>query len=204
MLDVASYRLAVHLGLAFVILGLLAWYIFLLGRTEADLLQSRRSREPRLFGMGTGLMHFAFLQILLGALVAGIDAGRTYNDWPMMAGQFFPSDAFDLEPVWRNFFENPGLVQWLHRMAGYLLIAYGFMVWLKSRRSGSDATRAAYSMVMAMLVLQMCIGIATILYIAPLGLALLHQLGAVVLFVLILRARFLAQYPLSQSVRGAT
>ena len=204
MLDVASYRLAVHLGLAFVILGLLAWYIFLLGRTEADLLQSRRSREPRLFGMGTGLMHFAFLQILLGALVAGIDAGRTYNDWPMMAGQFFPSDAFDLEPVWRNFFENPGLVQWLHRMAGYLLIAYGFMVWLKSRRSGSDATRAAYSMVMAMLVLQMCIGIATILYIAPLALALLHQFGAVVLFVLILRARFLAQYPLSQSVRGAT
>ena len=132
-------------------------------------------------------MHFAFLQILLGALVAGIDAGRTYNDWPMMAGEFFPSDAFDLEPQWRNFFENPGLVQWLHRMAGYLLIAYGVVVWLKSRRSGSDATRAAFSVVLAMLVLQMCIGI-----------------GAGVLFVLILRARFLAQYPLSQSVRGTS
>ena len=90
MLDVASYRLATHLGLAFVILGVLAWYIFLLGRSEADLLQARRGRDAKLFSMGTGLMHFAFLQILLGALVAGIDAGRTFNDWPGMAGQFFP------------------------------------------------------------------------------------------------------------------
>ena len=204
MLDVASYRLAIHLGLAFVILGILAWYIFKLGRSEADLLASRRNREARLFGMATGLLHFSFLQILLGALVAGIDAGRTFNDWPSMAGQFFPPAAFDIEPVWRNFFENAGLVQWMHRMAGYFLIVFGIVVWLKSCRSGSDATRAAFTSVMVMLVLQMCIGVATILYIAPLSLALLHQLGAVLLFVLILRARFLANYPFAQSVRGAT
>ena len=90
-LDVASYRLATHLGLAFVILGVLAWFILLLGRTEGGLIQARRSREPKLFSLGTGLMHFAFLQILIGALVAGIDAGRTFNDWPDMAGPVLPA-----------------------------------------------------------------------------------------------------------------
>jgi cytochrome c oxidase assembly protein subunit 15 len=204
MLDVASYRLAIHLGLAFVILGLLAWYILSLGRTEADLLQARRGRDAKLFSMGTGLMHFAFLQILLGALVAGIDAGRTFNDWPGMAGQFFPPAAFMIEPVWRNFFENAGLVQFMHRIAGYLLIAFGVVVYLKARKSGNATTRGAFTAVLAMLILQMLLGIVTILYIAPLHLAILHQLGAVLLFCLILRARFLAQYPMAQSVRGTS
>ena len=204
MLDVASYRLAVHLGLAFVILGVLAWYIFLLGRSEADLLQARRGREAKLFSMGTGLMHFAFLQILLGALVAGIDAGRTFNDWPSMAGQFFPPAAFDIVPVWRNFFENAGLVQFMHRIAGYLLLIFAVVVFLRARRSGNNATRTAFTAVLAMMVLQMLLGIMTVLYIAPWHLAILHQLGAVLLFTLILRARFLAQYPMAQSVRGTT
>ena len=203
MLDVASYRLAIHLGLAFVILGVLAWYILLLGRTEADLLQARRGREAKLFGMGTGLMHFALLQILLGALVAGIDAGRTFNDWPSMAGQFFPPAAFDLTPAWRNFFENAGLVQFMHRIAGYLMLIFGIVVFVRARKSGNTATRAAFATVLAMLVLQMLLGIMTVLYIAPWHLAILHQLGAVLLFALILRARFLAQYPLAQSVRGS-
>lgn len=75
MTSVASYRLATHLGLAFAILALILWCILLLGRSEAEVMQARRLREKSLFGMGTGLMHLAFLQILLGALVAGIDAG---------------------------------------------------------------------------------------------------------------------------------
>ncbi|MEQ9038921.1 MAG: COX15/CtaA family protein [Silicimonas sp.] len=202
MLDVASYRLALHLGLAFVILGVLAWFILLLGRGEADLMQARRAREGKLFSMSTGLMHFAFLQILLGALVAGIDAGRTHNDWPLMAGEVFPSDSFDLVPLWRNFFENAGLVQFMHRVAGYLLFVFGIVVWLRARRSANAGTRFAFNAVMAMMLLQMVLGIFTVLYFAPLALAILHQLGAVILFALILRGRFLAQYPKSQSVRG--
>jgi cytochrome c oxidase assembly protein subunit 15 len=202
MLDVASYRLAVHLGLAFVILGLLAWYIFLLGRREADLMQARRGRDAKLFSMGAGLMHFAFLQILLGALVAGIDAGRSYNDWPLMGGEWLPPEPLSLVPVWRNFFEDAGLVQFMHRVAGYLLFVFGIVVWLKARRSANGATRGAFGAVMAMMLLQMLLGIATVITIAPWHLAILHQFGAVVLFTLILRARFLAQYPLAQSVRG--
>ncbi|EPX83668.1 Heme A synthase, cytochrome oxidase biogenesis protein Cox15-CtaA [Salipiger mucosus DSM 16094] len=202
MLDVASYRLAIHLGLAFVILGVLAWDIFLLGRSERDLMQARRAREGKLFSMGTGLMHFAMLQILLGALVAGIDAGRTFTDWPLMAGGFFPPRPFELQPVWRNFFEDPGLVQFMHRIAGYLLFVFGVVVWLRGRRSANADTRFRFNAVMAMLLVQLVLGIATVLYIAPLHIAITHQIGAVVLWVLILRARFGAQYPKAQSIRG--
>ncbi len=202
MLDVASYRLAVHLGLAFVILGLIAWFVMLLGRSEADLMQARRGREARLFGMATGLTHFVFLMILLGALVAGIDAGRSFNEWPLMGGAFVPPTAFDLEPAWRNFFENAGLVQFMHRVVAYLLLIFGIVVWRRSRQSGNAQTRFAFNAVLAMMVLQMGIGIMTVLYSAPWQLAILHQFGAVVLYTLILRARFLAQYPRAQSVRG--
>jgi len=204
MLDVASYRLATHLGLAFVILGFIAWYVFELGREERDLMQARRSREGKLYGLGTGLLHFTFLQILIGALVAGIDAGRTYNDWPLMAGGILPPFPFDIEPLWRNFFENAGLVQFMHRVAGYLLLIFGTVVWLRARKSPNADTRFRFNAVYAMLWLQMVIGVVTVLYMAPWQIAITHQFGAVVLWVLILRARFGAQYPTQQSIRGAT
>ena len=200
--DVASYRLAVHLGIAFVILGLIAWFVLRLGRTATDLLQARRARERKLWGMATGLMHLAMVQILLGALVAGIDAGRGYTDWPLMAGGLLPPGMFEITPWWRNFFENDGLVQFLHRMAGYLLFAFGLAVWWRARRSPVATTRGAFAVMAGMLVLQVLLGIVTVVYSAPLVLALLHQLGAVALWVLILRARFNAGYPQPQTVRG--
>lgn len=209
--DVASYRLATHLGLAFVILGVLAWYVFLLGRSEADLLQARRAREGKLFGLSTGLMHFAFLQILLGALVAGIDAGRAFPTWPDMNGQFFPADAFYVPdgqggalPIWHAFFENPGLVQFMHRMSGYLLFVFGVVVWLRGRKSSHANTRFAFNMVMLMMVAQMGLGIAAALTAAHLHVAITHQVGAVLLWVLIIRARHLSQYPLAGSIRKGT
>src|SRR6056297_1451281 len=202
MLDVASYRLATHLGLAFVILGVITWYAMLLGREERDLMQARRGKEAKLFGLSTGWLHFAFLQILIGALVAGIDAGRSYTDWPLMAGGILPPDVWIPELGWRNLFENPGLVQFITRLVGYGLLAYGVMVWLKGRRSAYVATRAAFTAAMIALVAQVVLGIATVLYVAPWQIAIVHQFLAVILWVLILRARFLSAYPLAQSVRG--
>ncbi|AZL58343.1 heme A synthase [Tabrizicola piscis] len=209
--DVASYRLATHLGLAFVILGFLAWYVLLLGRSEAELMTARRGREAKLFGLSTGLLHFTFLQIVLGALVAGIDAGRAFPTWPLMNGSFFPADAFYVPdgaggslPVWHAFFENPGLVQFLHRMSGYLLFAFGVVVWLRGRRSAYRATQGAFNAVMAMLVAQMVLGIVTVLTVAHLHVAITHQIGAVILWVLILRARHLSQYPVAGSIREGT
>ena len=211
MVAVASYRLATHLGLAFVILGFLGWYVLLLGRTEAELMTARRGREAKLFSLSTGLMHFAFLQILLGALVAGIDAGRAFPTWPLMGEGFFPPDAFyatDMQgnvlPVWHAFFENPGLVQFMHRMAGSLLFAFGVVVWLKGRRSAHGRTRFAFNMVMAVLVGQVALGIAAVLTAAHLHVAITHQIGAVILWVMILRARYLSQYPVAGSIRKGT
>ncbi|MDW3225674.1 MAG: COX15/CtaA family protein [Paracoccaceae bacterium] len=202
--DVASYRLATHLGLAFVILGFIAWYTMEMGRSARDLMQARRAKESKQWGMATGLMHFAFLQILIGALVAGIDAGRSYTDWPLMGGQFFPASAFTLEPVWRNFFESPGLVQFIHRVTGYVLALFAIIVWLLGRRSTHPKTRFAFNAVLAAVALQIVIGIGTVLYGAPVHIALVHQVMAVVLWVLILRARFLSGYPVATSLRGKT
>jgi cytochrome c oxidase assembly protein subunit 15 len=209
--DVASYRLATHLGLAFIIFGFIAWYVFLLGRSEADLLQARRAREGKLFGLSTGLLHFAFLQILLGALVAGIDAGRGFPTWPDMNGMFFPADAFYVPdgaggslPLWHAFFENPGLVQFVHRMTGYALFVFGVVVWVRGRKSAHRATRRAFDWVMTMLFGQVVLGIVAVLTSAQLHTAIAHQIGAVILWVLILRARHLSQYPRQGSIRKGT
>ena len=202
MTDVASYRLATHLGLAFIILGFITWYIFSLSRPERDLMQARRLREAKLFSLGTGWMHFAFLQILLGALVAGIDAGRSYTDWPLMGGQVFPPNAFMIEPVWRNFFENPGLVQFIHRCVGYLLFAFTIMVFLRGRKSAHTATQTAFTAAAMAFTAQIVLGVYTVLTGAPWQVAIIHQAMAVLVWVAIIRARFLAQYPKVQSIRG--
>jgi cytochrome c oxidase assembly protein subunit 15 len=203
MLDVASYRLAVHLGLAFVILALIAWYVLQLGREEAELMAARREGDRRLKGMATGVLHLSIIQILIGALVAGIDAGRNYPDWPLMAGGFLPPGMWAIEPAWRNLFENDGTVQFIHRMVGYLLLLVGAVAWVAGRKSARDVTRGAFHAMMLMLVLQVVLGIVTVLYSAPWYFAILHQFGAVVLIVIILRARFYAMYPVRQIVKGA-
>ncbi|GAB5445927.1 heme A synthase [Gymnodinialimonas sp.] len=203
MFDVASYRLAVHLGLAFLILGLMAWYILLLGRAEAELMTARRDGDRRLAGLATGLLHLTALQILIGALVAGIDAGRNYIDWPLMAGAFTPPNMWAIEPWYRNLFENDGTVQFFHRITGYVLFAFGVLVWVLARRSARAATKRAFDWVAVMMFGQIVLGIVTVMHSSPWYLAILHQFGAVVLTTLILRARFLARYPLPQSVRGA-
>ena len=202
MLDVASYRLATHLGLAFVILGFITWFVLQISNIDKDLLQRRRGREAKLFSMSTGLMHFAFLQILIGALVAGIDAGRNYVDWPLMAGGFFPPFMFELQPIWRNFFENDGTVQFVHRIVAYVLFIYAIIVWRRSRQSGNERVRYVYNIVLAAVFFQAVLGIVTVMYSSPLEIAIFHQFGAIVLWVSILWAKFVSGYPPEQSVRN--
>ena len=200
-IDVASYWLMAHLGAAFALLGYIFWSLQLLDRSEAELLQARRVRERKLFGMSTGLMHFVALQVLLGALVAGIDAGRNYTDWPLMAGEFLPPDLFSLTPWWRNFFEDDGLVQFIHRTSAYLLFVFGIVVGLRARSSAHKLTRSAFSKVGLLLVVQMVLGIITVMNSSPWNLAILHQFTAILLWLSVLRGRFLAGYPIVTSVR---
>ncbi len=203
MLDVASYRLAVHLGLAFLILSVIAWFVLRLSRDEAELLQARRNTDKSLKRMATELLHLGFLQIIVGALVAGIDAGRNFPDWPLMAGGFFPPDMWILDPNWRNLFENDGTVQFIHRILGYVLVLIAVISIIVARRAANRAAKGALMAASAMVFVQAILGIVTVMHSSPLPLALIHQLGAVITITLILRARFTAMYPPMQSVRGA-
>ncbi len=201
MVDVASYRLATHLGLAFIILGVIAWYMLLLNREEHDLFQARRRADIKLSLYGKILIVAIFLQILLGALVAGIDAGRGYIDWPMMNGEFLPSESFDYTPISTNFFENPALVQFNHRMLGYIVFLVALVVWFKSRASALASIKRAFSLVMVAVFGQMVLGIGTVLYAAPWHIAIIHQIGAIIVIIFTLNAIFSATYPKAQSLR---
>lgn len=202
MVSVASTRLAVHLGLAFAILGLVWWDALRLGRREADLMTARRQGEGRLFGVSTGLMHLLFLQILLGALVAGIDAGRAFPTWPLMGDGFLPPDPFSREPWWRAFVEDAGLVQFLHRMSGYLVAVLAVVAWARGRRSPHPATRTAFDAILAVTAVQVALGVWAVLSMAQLHVAITHQAGAIALWLLVIRGRFLARNPLVASLRG--
>ncbi len=198
MLDVASYRLATHLGLAFVILGCLVWFSWQLHCSEKELVQARRNKENTFIKLTTLLLALAFVQILSGALVAGIDAGRGYIDWPLMNGEFIPSESFDYVPLWSNLFENPALVQFNHRILGYITFFAVLYLWYSSRGSSVVSIRRACMWVLVAVVVQMLLGIITVLNAAPWQWAILHQLGAIILIVSILNARFCALYPRAQ------
>ncbi|MEM9782845.1 MAG: COX15/CtaA family protein [Pseudomonadota bacterium] len=200
-LDVASYRLATHLGLAFVIFALLVWYARRIRLPEAEIVQARRRRAG-----GQGLMAtFAVLagvQILVGALVAGIDAGRSYVDWPLMSGEFFPSSAFDLQPLWANFFENPALVQFMHRMLGYATLVLGIVVAVRLWRRPERSVRLHGVAIGVVVLLQTVIGIVTVLYAAPLEIAIWHQAGGLLLWGIVISAAFTLAYPPATRLRA--
>ena len=200
VVDVASYRLAIHLGLAFLIISLITWYILQTNKDDQEKLRSRRAREGQLLLLVNILLVLVFSQILLGALVAGIDAGRGYTDWPLMNGEVFPSESFAYSPLLVNFTENPALVQFNHRILGYLTMIYAIYVWWKCKASSFTLTSRLANLVLGVIFLQMLMGIITILYAAPLGWALLHQFGAVLIIVAVQCLRSQIYFPVRQSV----
>lgn len=192
---------ALRAGLALLLSGLAFWYAALLGRSEAELISARRQGEPRLTGLASGMMHLGFVQLLLGALVSSLGAGAVYMDWPLMGGSWFPADGLILEPLWRNFIENPGLVQFLHRVVGYLLLVLGIVAFLRARRSVHGATRAAFAIATIWLFVLVGLGILTLLRGDSEPIALTHLGVAVALWFFVIRARFFARYPRVQSIR---
>ena len=199
-LDVAPYRLAAHLGLAFIIFAVLLWLALRIRRDSVETLQARRRREAGLMGWTTVLGVLVFIQILSGALVAGLDAGRGYVDWPLMEGSFIPPESFDLSPVWLNIFENPALAQFDHRILAYLTaIIASFFMW-RLGKSGHDKTRAWGRRVGIVVLAQVILGVATVMNAAPLSLALAHQALALALTGALVHARFEIAYPSEQKI----
>ena len=130
-----------------------------------------------------GFVALVYAQMLLGALVAGLHAGLIYNTWPSMDGRVLPESAFALHPWWINFFENAGLAQFDHRMCAYVVALGAAALWLVVRRTEpkGDALRASSNVLVAIVLAQIVLGIATLLNQSPLALAASHQAGAVAL-----------------------
>ncbi len=173
---VSHLRLAAHLGFAFLILGALLWIAL-------DLLYARRPEAPAPARLATAVAGLVFVQVLAGALVAGLHAGNAYNTFPLMNGHLVPPETFMLEPWWLNFFNNMATVQLDHRLFAWLLLFLVPWLWLRVRRSGpSRAARLGADVLLGLVALQFGLGVATLLAVVPLGLAAAHQGAATLVF----------------------
>ncbi len=175
--DVSQYRLAIHLTIACFIFA----YLFMIARRLKPREGAAADEQAALSGTGRAVLTLVFLQIFLGGLVAGLNAGLTFNTWPLMDGQIVPHGLFAMTPAWLNFFENVMTVQFQHRMTAYVLIAAVIYLLVKTRRvsTSNRVRRPAYHLT-GFVVLQAVFGILTLLYQVPLDIALTHQAFAVI------------------------
>ncbi len=175
-LDVSAVRLAIHLAVAFAIIG----YGFLLALQAFGLPRGRSHGGPS-WRWNAALAGLVYLQVVFGALVAGAHAGRIFNDWPTIGGEWAPSNYGGYSPGWTNLTENLAAVQFHHRMLGYLvLIATLTLTWFWRRGDGPARTAALWAAAIA--AAQATLGVATLILGAPLWISLIHQSGAVVLW----------------------
>ncbi|MBV9558313.1 MAG: COX15/CtaA family protein, partial [Pseudolabrys sp.] len=175
--SVSQYRLAFHLTLACVIYAAIVW------TTQQLSTRAAFSVLPRLRVSAAALLLLVLLQIYLGALVAGLDAGLIFNTWPLIDGAFIPDTArlwFDT-PWWRNLFENALTAQFNHRMLAYTIWGLTILHAVDAVRGGTPSRVRIWAFKLAGLVtLQAALGVTTLLYAAPLPLALAHQAFAIV------------------------
>jgi cytochrome c oxidase assembly protein subunit 15 len=174
--DVSQYRLAVHLTTACLIFAATIWVARGLALHSDDDAPSEHSIHA-----GGLIVFLALAQIYLGGLVAGLNAGLTFNTWPLMDGRIVPDGLLVMQPVWRNVFENVMTVQFVHRMSAYLLLAVVLIHFVAAVRQapGTTHTRRA-GVLFALVLVQAALGITTLLLAVPIGWALLHQAGALV------------------------
>ena len=191
--DVSQYRLVAHLGLALAIYVVAVWTGLTVG--------SRPATRARAGGPALVVAALAFLTILSGGFVAGLDAGHVYNTFPLMGGGFVPPGYAQLAPAWRNVFENPAAVQFNHRAIALITFAVVIVSWMRARRG---AYAAAWNAVLAAALVQVALGVATLLLRVPVFLAALHQLGAVVLLTTAMWATWLASRARTYSAAGVS
>lgn len=157
-LDVAAYRLATHLSLAILLMSLALW-------TALDLITPKQPQQgdSNVAPWAIGFVVFLAVQIVLGAFVAGTDAGLLNNDWPTFAGGLYPSDYAALSPLWRNFVENTSTIQFNHRLGAYGIGIAMALVWLQTRRSAQRDIVLWGNVVAILVVCQMVLGVSTLI-----------------------------------------
>lgn len=176
--SVSHIRLAIHLTAALVTFGFTFWYAL-------ELRKPSSVHEPTKASSGTVRLIFAvlILQIVYGAFVAGMHAGKMYNTFPLMDGQIIPTGMDTLEPLFLNFINNPVAVQFIHRMFAYVLLFLIGWVWWTSKKKGMNIKqKQAMNYVLLAVLVQFLLGVLTLLTKVEITIASLHQVGAFFLF----------------------
>lgn len=167
--SVSHIRLCVHLIMAFIILSVLARALW---QYEGKIFKKICPKDII-------LLMLISLTIIYGAYVAGLKAGLMYNTFPLMEGQWIPSEWNFYQPVWKNFINNPATVQWTHRVLALTTLVYSSILWMK--RSST------YRLITIKLSIQVLLGVLTLMLQVPLIIALLHQGWAMVVWLIALK-----------------
>jgi heme a synthase len=180
--SVSHYRLAAHLSLAFIIFGYALWLARDLRIEHARATVAAPLR--RMMTLGLALLGTVLgIQIIWGAFVAGLRAGKFYPTFPLMGGSLVPPDLLGLNPVIRNFLENPVAVQWAHRVIGTVLLVVAAAFVTRVLRLPTDAmSRRLGVLLLALLAAQYLLGILTLVLLVPVSLGVIHQATALVIF----------------------
>jgi cytochrome c oxidase assembly protein subunit 15 len=176
--SVSHIRLAIHLITAFITFGFTLYFALeILGRK----LEIRQNNSLLKF---IWILFFVInLQIIYGAFVAGMHAGKIYNTFPLMNGSVIPGGVMALEPRWINFFDNASLVQFIHRLLALIIFIFTCVfVYKSSIKELSVFQKRAIKIFVSVLVLQILLGICTLLTTVNIYLAIFHQVGAFLLF----------------------
>jgi heme a synthase len=180
--SVSHYRLAAHLSLAFAIFGCCVWFATDLRPRATPLALGRGVRR----WLSRGLLAVGALfglQVLWGALVAGLRAGKFFNTFPLMNGGLLPPNGMDLSPALLNLVENPITVQWIHRVLGTVLLVAVVVFFQQVRKRTADpGIRTLNVAFLALMLAQYGLGVLTLLYRVPVSLGVIHQAMAMVIF----------------------
>ena len=180
--DVSHYKLSIHLIMAFIIYG----YLLFLTFSIYDLKNNKKKiiiKNKNFFITNVILICLILITVFSGGMVAGLDAGLVYNTFPLMGDTFIPSDIWNLSPRFINFFENPVTVQFDHRILGITTFALILLIWFYARLMNFNSNiKKKTNILLVVVLIQICLGITTLLsYVAILP-AIVHQLGSLVLF----------------------
>ena len=172
--DVSHYRLSVHLLIAFLILSLIYWNYLKLTKVVS-------SNKKINFFLPLILLILIFCQISVGAFVSGMDAGKIYNSWPLMGSSYFPDDNTFANLFNIKVFDDPSLVQFIHRNLAYLILLYYFYILFEVFKYKITSLYPIVKIIGVVLILQVILGILTLLFGAQIIIASMHQISSIFL-----------------------
>ena len=185
--DVSHYRLSVHLFTAFLILSIVFWKFLQLTNLKEN------QTSIRLYLIKFFIL-LIFLQLIIGAFVSGMDAGKIYNSWPMMGSNFFPDDSRYNEFFSLKVFDNPSIVQFLHRLLAYLIIVNYIYLLILAFKETNKVVLKPVLIIGIILLFQVGLGILTILSGVKIVYASLHQINSIFIILSTLYFLYISKY----------